>query len=1766
MELLKSLVLEENDLVHDILGGKCRLQDVPDIPAKVVRVYMSATWTDTVQERNALVERVYPKLREYCREKYGHDFQVVDLRWGVQESWWNDHSALQLHIKEIQRCKQLSSGPNFMVLFGQRYGRRPLPARIVGAEYDIIRDCLLHHKNRDTREQGQLDIWYKKDTNANPHVYILQPINSVITDFNNNDNEEMQKQGKERWEGVQTTLRKLLQLGVEYAITEEKLPAESKHKYCISELESEVIEGIGKASTAQHECQVFVRKIVDLKNYINEPITPKFMEVTYDDKEEKTKIDSEVQDLLTDLIENKLQKWSATETIQTFQVLWRFEGGINPTLHKSYLDQFSNTAHECLQRLIDDVVTKQTDISSPFPVFDEVRQHMLHYKNCCQSFFGREDILDKIHSYILYEGDTQPLVLYGDAGSGKSAIIGKAIDEIGECLQNVTVIVRQIGLTPASSDIRQILHNICTQLACLFGFDVSKIPAEYKDLLSYFQERLRSFPEDQYLVILLDNLDVLAQEYNAHFLYWIPKNLNFNVKIIVTTSTPDETQILHRLQNEVIKDGSSFVHVDNLSVTDCTDLLQTLLNVDQRSLTMEQTSAVQKAFAKCGLPLFVKLVANGVKTLSSYEKIEEIPYSDCTSFINAMFDRLELKHGSILTSHAIAYIAASHTGLSDCEIEDLLSLDEVVMNEVLKTSTPTVRRLPPLLWLHLRSDIDAFMVQKEADGVTVFDFSHRLFCETIKQRYLSADKVIKDTHSCLADYFLGTWHGTPKPYDIIDEENATLTFNEQPHGEADRFVPSQPLTFQSSEGTTRFNKRKYDQVPLHLLMSGRRKELNQLVLFNYEWLYNKMKALSLQHIIQDFALNPSTEASLLEDAMRGAQPIIESNIDNMAIEISGRLMTYYATHSNIRDLIRQCDKDGLKRCALIPNFPYHQIPGSPLQYTIQTSSSIQDFFLTSDSRYLLAKARNIANVHVLDIATGEHKNDIIASSGDMFTTPDGNYLVIVDHVTEKTVKVHKANSGEFLGQLIPMNHIQLSPKEKYKMNCISVSNDFICLIVTTESSYLCIADVHTCKFLQILGLDGKTTICEITPDSKCVFCNSNEHLMSYDLTSLVHISTIPLEYKPSGIIYSKDSTRAFVFTPTENKVMVAHINNGYVELTYKIAFEDCLPDDRIKHLKLSNNEQYLLVRGLNNIALYNMEIQQLVHRFQRPNDIPKEFKLPKSHYTDIAFTQADFSREDKFVLLSIFRNVYVYSISNGKLITTLQAPVGIIADMMIPKHSKQILTHLQDSCAIHVWNFEAAINQSRLLDKLTGSVAEIQFTEDASQAFVRCHDSDEVGVIDMTTGQLQDLLTHESPVTDLAISPNGEYTLVSLKPKKPNCSNKIWYLGDRKVIKEFGNVGGHCISFTNKDSIAHVCQKEMNFKEPYHITLYSFDGERVIEKTLKEPIKYVLIKPFITPEDKYLVIISADDYDQMNAHHSRPTICAVSMEERDFPLNKFNAKDFTAFQHVKRILHARPIPMNPYSILVLFNNEFEPEDRDLMQRERSTLNDSVYVKYNGFLILDIRSGVVTQICDNFLAQSSPTDDRILFSKDTKFCLDNLSNVYDTTNGYFVKNVHPQERQPKKIALNGEVIVYCEGQEVIIIQRSSAKEIARCDVHSVISCVELCEDQRTLVIGCEDGTIVSYVIIDEERDAIDEVLAKVPSRAQELEAVDDGRMSRTWDKVDQGDDPPYSRPPSVLSLGPRDKERLRKVKPVPRTRPQSDTVLYINQTSKTCSIM
>ena len=66
--------MDEDDVDRIFTGELDRL---PKLSTKVVRIFTSSTFTDMLMERNTLMQFVYPRIKNYCREKYGIEFQVI---------------------------------------------------------------------------------------------------------------------------------------------------------------------------------------------------------------------------------------------------------------------------------------------------------------------------------------------------------------------------------------------------------------------------------------------------------------------------------------------------------------------------------------------------------------------------------------------------------------------------------------------------------------------------------------------------------------------------------------------------------------------------------------------------------------------------------------------------------------------------------------------------------------------------------------------------------------------------------------------------------------------------------------------------------------------------------------------------------------------------------------------------------------------------------------------------------------------------------------------------------------------------------------------------------------------------------------------------------------------------------------------------------------------------------------------------------------------------------------------------------------------------------------------------------------------------------------------------------------------------------------------------------------------------------------------------------------------------------------------------------
>jgi len=206
---------------------------------RTFRVFVSSTFEDLKAERDALQREVFPRLRKLC-EANNARFQAIDLRWGVRDEAALDQQTMEICLREIERCQQTGIKPNFIVLLGERYGWRPLAARIEAAEFEKV--C----EQASDDDKSLIDDWYERDNNADPPEFLLKARSGEFAD-------------KDRWGEVEQKLHRILREAARVAV----LPRESLIRYEASATHQEILKGLGQSEEERRHVFAFFREPAD---------------------------------------------------------------------------------------------------------------------------------------------------------------------------------------------------------------------------------------------------------------------------------------------------------------------------------------------------------------------------------------------------------------------------------------------------------------------------------------------------------------------------------------------------------------------------------------------------------------------------------------------------------------------------------------------------------------------------------------------------------------------------------------------------------------------------------------------------------------------------------------------------------------------------------------------------------------------------------------------------------------------------------------------------------------------------------------------------------------------------------------------------------------------------------------------------------------------------------------------------------------------------------------------------------------------------------------------------------------------------------------------------------------------------------------------------------------------------------------------------------------------------------------------------------------
>jgi WD40 repeat protein/energy-coupling factor transporter ATP-binding protein EcfA2 len=815
---------------------------------RTFRVFVSSTFSDMIVERNALQERVFPRLRDLCLQ-FGAGFQAVDLRWGISEQASLEQQTMSICLGEIQRSQRLSPRPNFIILLGDRYGWQPLPDEIPAEEFIQI-DARL-----STQEAEQLlHTWYRRDDNAVPPVYVLQPRTGKLADY------EVWKREVER------PLRAYLR----QAVADLSFTPPIIQKYTASATEQEIYRGALTVSDSCEHVYAFCRTIEGLPSDSSAS--------DYIDLDPEGQPDENAGRKQAEL---KAQLQSALPgNIFSAHPIWNQDGH-----DTEYLDEFCKFMYEHLADVIQEEIRKAGAVD---PLRKEIDGHLTFAKERAHGFLGRADALD----WVIRNVETwnrNLLVVCGPSGSGKSALLAHARAVLGDAQPETDFISRWIGATPASTEPRLLLEGLCREISKTFDFEAQKkarlqsalgeshelreerrkieeeyeIPDDMLHLAPRFREFLGKVPDGRKVVLIVDALDQLEGLSAADLAAFVPESLPPNVCLLISTTVGDYTSYLQTQ----LPSGNIWT-LEPLPVADAQSLLDSWLREVDRTLSTEQRTEVLNGFGACGLPLYLRLAFEEARRWRSYDRMRPLGQS-VSGILDNLFERLssDLNHGRIFVARSLGYLAVSKEGLGEDELLDVLSNDKEVMTDFRRRSpqSPLSERLPIVVWSRLLGEIDPYLMRRHVDGKIVLSFFHRQLRERVGAALLSGAEA-PARHGALAQYFA-----------------------------------SQPLEFERN-GQRCPNRRRLSELPYQLVQAGLSKELVNL-LTDFSVLHSRCVAGGVQALIGDYnlALRRHSHASspearkseeglrLIRRALRSAAHLVEDP-EQLATQLQGRLV------------------------------------------------------------------------------------------------------------------------------------------------------------------------------------------------------------------------------------------------------------------------------------------------------------------------------------------------------------------------------------------------------------------------------------------------------------------------------------------------------------------------------------------------------------------------------------------------------------------------------------------------------------------------------------------------------------------------------------------------------------------------------------------------------------------------------------------------------------------------------------------------------------
>ena len=194
---------------------------------------------------------------------------------------------------------------------------------------------------------------------------------------------------------------------------------------------------------------------------------------------------------------------------------------------------------EDFTKLIDRLYPKD---QTPDPLDQEAARHEAYARSRRLAFIGREDLLRRL-SDCAASPTGKPLVLTGQSGCGKSALLAEWSFSWRANHPDDLIIQHYIGSTPDSADWQSLVRRILEELKRAFSIvdDLPTTPDALRDALNAWTTKAAG---SRRVVVVLDSLNQLTDDDAAKQLGWLPVGFPSNFCVFISAQSGESMEVL----------------------------------------------------------------------------------------------------------------------------------------------------------------------------------------------------------------------------------------------------------------------------------------------------------------------------------------------------------------------------------------------------------------------------------------------------------------------------------------------------------------------------------------------------------------------------------------------------------------------------------------------------------------------------------------------------------------------------------------------------------------------------------------------------------------------------------------------------------------------------------------------------------------------------------------------------------------------------------------------------------------------------------------------------------------------------------------------------------------------------------------------------------------------------------------------------------------------------------------------------------------------